>query len=905
MLKARMKLSTKLIVSFLLVGLLPFSVLGILSYIKCTGALNERSFAQLEAVRDIKKAQIEKFFSTQRENINVLVDTVASLRRAAISHLITDLDLKKRKIEAFFRRIRSDVKILSERPDILELLQQLSALAQKLGLEPDQPFEFSKDVTAYENIVKKFEPPLKDYVKDYGYYDLFLITPDWGHVLFTIARESDLGTNLSSGPYKDEGLARLWRKVVKTRRVSIEDFEPYTPSQGQEAAFVGAPIFDASGNLAGVVALQIPIEPVYDVVHVRTGLGKSGETFLVGRTLNGKLEYRSDQIVRKGKKGQQVKEKYISKLITGNVSKGVSVENNSKGELELVCFDKVNVRGLDWRIFSVVSYEEAITPRFAGEKKDYYAKFIEKKGYYDLFLIHPEGKIFYTVAHEPDYQTNIISGKYSSTNLGKLVREVLRTKQFGFADFEPYAPSKGEPAAFIAQPLVSNGRVEIVVALQISLDRINSIMQLRSGMGKTGETYLVGPDRLMRSDSYLDPENHSVKASFANPELGRVDTEAVKEALSEKTGAKIIKDYRGMPVLSAYAPIKIGNTVWALLAEIDEAEAFASAHALKILMGLIGLIGLVVIAFFAFFIACSITRPINRLIEGLGESAGQVASASGEISTASQSLAESASQQAASVEETSAALEEVNAMTRQNAENSMSANEIMQKTRGIMSEAEQSMVELAGFMEEITKASEETSKIVKTIDEIAFQTNLLALNAAVEAARAGEAGAGFAVVADEVRSLAIRAAEAAKNTSDLIEGTIVKVKKGYELAVKANESFKKAVESSGEISLLIEEISKASEKQASSMEEIAKAIKEIDKTTQLVASSSEEAASTAEELNAQASSLRKHVEDLINVIGGCESDVAIKAVTSEVSAQPAQPLADETGNLPLLSAGKK
>ncbi len=900
----KMKLSTKLVLSFLLVGLLPFAVQGIVSYTKSARALRERSFAQLEAVRDIKKAQIESFFDEQRENISVLVDTVTSLKKTAVSHLITDLDLKKRRVEGFFKRIYEDIKTLSERPDIFAILQRLELFEKQLGLEADEPFDFSKDEKTYESIVKDFEGPLKGYLKSYGYYDLFLIDADRGRVLFTIARESDLGTNLSSGPYKEEGLARLWKKIVKTQTVAIEDFSPYTPSGGVEAAFVGGPVFDKKGKLAGIVALQIPVEPIHDIVHNRAGLGKTGETFLVGRALTGNWEYRSDQIVRKGKIGQRIRERYLNTLLGRADRRGVSVETNSKGELELVCFDTLKIKGLSWKIFSVVSYEEAITPKFGEGGGDFYARFIKKKGYYDLFLIHPNGKIFYTVAREPDYQTNIVSGKYSSTNLGRLVRSVLKTKKFGFADFEPYAPSKGEPASFIAQPVMSNGKVEVVVALQISLDRINRIMQLRSGMEKTGESYLVGPDRLMRSDSYLDPQNHSVKASFANPALGCVDTEAVSEALSGKTGAKIIKDYRGMPVLSAYAPVKFSNTTWALLAEIDEAEAFAAVHAVKVLMGVIGIVGVIVIVLFAFFVACGITRPINRMIEGLGESAEQVSSASGEISNASQHLAESASEQAASIEETSAALEELNAMTRQNAENSKSANDMVQNTRGIMGEAERSMTELAGFMEEITKASEETSKIVKTIDEIAFQTNLLALNAAVEAARAGEAGAGFAVVADEVRGLALRAAEAAKSTSELIESTIVKVKRGYELTVKANESFKKAVGSSLEVTKLIEEISRASDRQASSMEEIAKAIKDIDKTTQLVASSSEESASTAEELSAQAFSLRKHVENLIEMIGGCDGSYVGKAKPSKDTAHLPKALTQESPTL-LLPKGNK
>jgi methyl-accepting chemotaxis protein len=210
----------------------------------------------------------------------------------------------------------------------------------------------------------------------------------------------------------------------------------------------------------------------------------------------------------------------------------------------------------------------------------------------------------------------------------------------------------------------------------------------------------------------------------------------------------------------------------------------------------------------------SITWPIHRVVEGLTGGAEQVASASAQITSASHSLAEGTSEQAAGLQETSSSLEEMSSMTSQNADNARQAKTMMGEAQQIVESVNQHMGQMAGAIGEITKSSEETGKIIKTIDEIAFQTNLLALNAAVEAARAGEAGAGFAVVADEVRNLAMRASEAAKNTSALIENTIKAVKKGNELTLATQEAFKRNVGISGKIGKLIDEIAAASQEQA-------------------------------------------------------------------------------------------
>ena len=301
---------------------------------------------------------------------------------------------------------------------------------------------------------------------------------------------------------------------------------------------------------------------------------------------------------------------------------------------------------------------------------------------------------------------------------------------------------------------------------------------------------------------------------------------------------------------------------------VPEGDIISKVHRILWTSTGIAVGGALLIVLIGFFIARLISKPLNRVIEGLNEGADQVASASGQVSSSSQSLAEGSSEQAASIEETSSSLEEMSSMTKQNAENAHQADGLMKEANQVVGQANDSMGELTTSMVDISKASEETSKIIKTIDEIAFQTNLLALNAAVEAARAGEAGAGFAVVADEVRNLAMRAADAAKNTADLIEGTVKKVKDGSELVTQTNEAFGKVAESASKVGELVAEIAAASNEQAQGIDQTNKAVAEMDKVVQQNAANAEESTSASNEMNAQAEQMKGMVGQLVALVGG-------------------------------------
>lgn len=346
---------------------------------------------------------------------------------------------------------------------------------------------------------------------------------------------------------------------------------------------------------------------------------------------------------------------------------------------------------------------------------------------------------------------------------------------------------------------------------------------------------------------------------------------AINEILAQdKDPAKIRDVYiqQSQPSLKELQSLLHSIRVEAKEQIMSDSVMLDSAQATKMKIAIVTIITVGIGIILALAISRSITGPIYAIMADLTGGASEISLASGQIASASQLLATGVASQASSIEKTMVSMDGISAMTRQNADHTSEANSIMVDTSGAIHSAGLFMKELNVSMEEISVASEETSKIIKTIDEIAFQTNLLALNAAVEAARAGEAGAGFAVVADEVRNLAMRAAEAAKDTAEMIDDTVNKVAGGREIVAKTNNSFQAVEENSSKISTLIGEISTASNEQSEEINHVGLSISTMEEVTQQNASTAEECAAASEEMTGQAKSLQGMVGHLQAVVRG-------------------------------------
>jgi methyl-accepting chemotaxis protein len=514
--------------------------------------------------------------------------------------------------------------------------------------------------------------------------------------------------------------------------------------------------------------------------------------------------------------------------------------------------------------------------------------YLQKFGYYDIFLVHPEtGKIVYSVFKELDFATSLIDGPYADTNFAETFHRAnaaASTDTVVFTDFKQYFPSYEAPAGFVASPIFRNGQKLGVLIFQFPIDNLNAIMKERAGMGETGETYLVGSDLLMRSDSYLDPDHHSVAASFRHPDKGKVDTEATRAAIGGNSEEKIIIDYNGNPVLSAYTPLDFEGMRWVLLAEIDEAEAFAAVKALQWEAMVVALIGITGIVILALLVTRAIVRPVQGVVatltdlaqgqgdlttrlpvstrDEIGQLAGRfnefmeklyamikditkgvetLSSSSTELSAISQQMSASAEQTsgksntvATAAEDMSANMGSVSAAMEQSSTNTSmvaSASEEMTATineiaknaenaRSISDQAVQQTEDAGVRMSELGRAAQAIGKVTETITEISEQTNLLALNATIEAARAGEAGKGFAVVANEIKELAKQTAVATQDIKKQIDG----IQDSTGSTVTSIEQIGQVIENVNE---LVATIATAVEEQSVSTQEIANNISQV------------------------------------------------------------------------------
>lgn len=589
-----LSLKIKLLIFFLAVGLIPFLTNGVIAYNASETALRTQIIAQLDGIRDTKKRQIDGYFEERKGDMEVLTQTAQALWQQSSSALVGIQTQKRDRVRNYFGRITKLGEDAKLNIRFTNGIKDFSAVIAKGIASPE-----------YKAVLNERDKGLKSIRDNFAVTNVLLVDNS-GDVVYSANGTSDLGQNVKEGNLKNSVLGKA---ATKARYESvIEDFSFYEPLK-DFVSFVAVPLNDDSGAYLGSAVFQVSQDEINRIIQERIGLSSTAESFLATRESNGDVTYRSDRVIKQGKVGDKRQAStYIEAALSGR--DGRSFEIGSTGKYELVLYDSLKIGELNWAIITSVLAEEIVSPKAEGNSEDYFSSYTKAYGYYDLLLVADDGHVFYSVAKESDYNTNAFTGQYKNLGLAKVARKAFDRRGFTFEDFNRYAPSDNKVTGFVAQPVVDKGEEIFVVVLQLNPEGINKFMQDRTGLGKTGESYLVGADFLMRSDSIQD-EAHKLQASFDRPETGSVKTVSIEEGLQGKSGSKTYVGYTGAEILGSYAPVSVyGDATWVVLSKINTEEAFEPVTNLARTMEILGISILIVVVLVALWVAGSISTPI-------------------------------------------------------------------------------------------------------------------------------------------------------------------------------------------------------------------------------------------------------------------------------------------------------
>jgi len=891
-LKGSSSIRNKLIILVIMAGLIPTITSTYINLKKVETELFQTNKDRLSSLKEEKKRQIENYFDQIKKQAIIFSSnfTIISAMEDFTMGFVNAFEESKGNLEAGYEkklrdRYRYQVKMTSgaENLDVKkwypygktsQILQAQYISENKFPIGEKHKLDSADDGSLYSEAHQEYHPYIRQLLETFGYYDIFLVEPETGFIVYSVYKEIDFATSLKTGPYANTAIGKAFKRALKSSdrdTVFMEDFEPYAPSYNAPAAFISSSVYSGD-RLIGVLIFQVPIEKIDNVMTSRqawkdVGLGESGEVYLVGQDFklrsNSRFLIENPEEYFKQLQTLKVKPKIIerSKALKSSIGmneintlgtraalggeSGFSVIKDYRGINVLSAYSPLEILGLKWGILAEIDEAEALAVRDELRNEAIFSSLIA------IILLSILGAIIASRTAKPIQKIVSVAQNISLGNLKQPKLKVNSKDEIG-------------QLSTMFNQMIHSLNLFVKQADDLSVGNLQSkvvFKNLNKGMVLDDASNFV-------TDEFKDSKGDLADAfNNLNCEMRKLTVQAIA----------IANDDLNNPILKEKIPGELGEAFYKMTQKMlwfcEQATIIANndlknkslvddndgtlGHSMAIMVKNLRETNERIEEINAMVVKSS--RSLTQEAERLGGVSSQMSQGAEKTASQANIVSNSANHVSDNIQTVASGTEQMGASIKEISSNATQAANFVSNAVSIANTANQTVSQLG-------ESSSEVGAVVKDINAIAEQTNLLALNATIEAARAGEAGKGFAVVANEVKELAKQTSQATENIGHRVLKIQDDTKDAVDTIGKITSTIDQINDSFHAIASAVEEQSATALEMSRNVNEAAKGGSEIAQNIENVAKAAQDTSSGALDTKKTANQISKMANDLYNLV---------------------------------------